>query len=366
MEENKEKWLNKLAKYIKYPLSKIKDSFKDPKIKKRIAALVLSTGISVAPLTACSCAKTDNNITPSSSVSDVINNDSSSQSTSIEDNEYSQYSQILQTVLTDSYYTGLVATATSKVQGESGDKTYAVNNNKYTAIPYGFLKQQGYNIASIKNNDVECISNVYTKGNELYIELKVEHKSSIDYYANFLIKYTLNKQELDDLNMLFSGSLHYYEGAQFIQELSYQKTANLISVQYMGKEAQKTAEENIKHYIQYKGEVDKSGFENSNASISSLLTSVDKENETLTFYVHLSSSGIKNTNKVTLARFYPFPLNFVNYDNNILVTDFLYDPIMWPSAITQFNNSKFNATFYNSNNTAFTSVLTDRDLTNNA
>lgn len=366
MEEKTTNLMEKLKIYIKFPLKRVADGIKTPNVKKRVAALAMATGILVAPLSACSCANTNaNNASSTPTISSNIDSSATDSSTQTPENAYSEYSKILQTVMTDSYYTNLVDVAETKYN--QGDKYYAKNNNTYMQIPYGFLKQQGYNIDAIKNNQLECISDVYTRGNDLYIELKVEHKSSIDYFANYLIKYTLTNQELEDLTLLNSAtSRPYYQAPQFIQELSYQKNAELLSVQYWEKQYQQLSEQQILNYILNSGKVNASGFEKS-VTLTSILVDYrqdeDKDSEYVKLYVHTPTYSIKNQTIVTTAIICPMPLLGAVVDGNFVIRNDLPTPIIWDTEKLIFNNSKFTATFYNSYNSTLDDILDYKTLT---
>lgn len=78
---------------------------------------------------------------------------------------------------------------------------------------------------------MECKTSVYTKDNDtskLYISVRVENKNgSKNYYTNYVLKYSLTKQEYNDLYMLYENN--YVQAPLFIQELSKQKTATVES-----------------------------------------------------------------------------------------------------------------------------------------
>jgi len=154
-----------------------------------------------------------------------------------ENNKYSKYSQILRNVMedTDGYYSNLISFA------ESASYDYAHNNPKYQTIPYGFLEDKNYDINKIKNKELYSCSELYSIDNDLFVELKVEVAASTNYLDCYLLKYTLTDQELSELKKLFTeqysnpGMKTFYQAPFFIQELSYVKNAEVISLSHTTK-----------------------------------------------------------------------------------------------------------------------------------
>jgi|GEM_PF-2083777 len=148
--------------------------------------------------------------------------------------DYSQYSQILQNVLTDDYYTYLITQSVI-----SSYDNYAKNNPEYQPIPYGFLEDEGFDVSKIKNKTLSCSSELYSINNDLYVELKVEIKSSTDYFANYVLKYNLTNEEKYEIDSLFSvlysnlGNATYFQAPFFVQELSYLKDPQVLSTAYI-------------------------------------------------------------------------------------------------------------------------------------
>ncbi len=157
--------------------------------------------------------------------------------------DYSKYSQTLQNVLTDQYYRDLIIT--DEVVSKDYGNLHSYDNNKYKAIPYGFLEEEGYNIETIKKNIVDAESNMYTIGNDLFVELRVETRASTNYYTHYVVKYTLTEQEINEIDSLFvpvynsrfSTRVTNYQAPFFVQEISYQKQATMLSKMHMTKDA---------------------------------------------------------------------------------------------------------------------------------
>ncbi len=150
--------------------------------------------------------------------------------------DYSKFSNIFKTVLSNPYYSGLIGTDLSYTSGD-----YAYNNPKFQPVPYGFLEDEGYDIEKIKNKELETKAELYSINNDLFVELKTEIKATIDYYATYLLRYSLTNQELNELQKLFADlslnnrEITYYQAPFFVQELSYQKEPELISLAYLTK-----------------------------------------------------------------------------------------------------------------------------------
>lgn len=176
------------------------------------------------------------------------------------ENKYKNYSEILQNVLTGELYENLIF-----AENSYPDSTYpySYNNPRFMPIPYKFLEDEGFDIIKIKKGELYSKSNIYTINNDLYVELRAEIKTeekfwkeNSSYCANYLIKYTLTDQELKELNSLFvpvsySSKATYMQAPFFIQELSYHKEPEILSLQYITLESISAVEEycNQKHFV---------------------------------------------------------------------------------------------------------------------
>lgn len=164
------------------------------------------------------------------------NNDGENQNNN--DSKYANYSQILRNILEDKNY---IYTALIGADLTASQIDYAYNNPEYQAIPYGFLENEGFDITKIKNKELYCYSELYSIENDLFIELKVEVKASTNYLNCYLLKYTLTNQELNEIQKLFKeissnmGLKTYYQAPFFVQELSYLKAPEIVSLAYITK-----------------------------------------------------------------------------------------------------------------------------------
>jgi len=279
----------------------------------------------------------------------------------------SNFSQVLQTVLTDDYYKNLVNEGKAK---QSAGILACSKANKYQAIPYGFLEDEGYNIAAIKNDQIACETDVFVINNELYIACRVENKASTPYYTHYVIKYNLSEQELDDLNFLFKelpdGANTYrtisFQAPLFIQELSNQKEAQVLSENHITKDAEKSAEQNIQSKkLSANGKlIDFSKFSN---HISATYVKEDPETNSSTFLFMNEDSQASpaivqgNVAILTSTAIFGSKLQQIN-GVNVYIYDF--SPYILSDSVTEFENSITPATFYNSYDAAFVDMLSDK------
>ncbi len=227
-------------------LTKLAEKFKNIKdeTKKRIVTTVLAGSIALSGLgmAGCtSCIPDPNNTNPPITNPGDQNGGSNNGGSQ---NDYLNYSQILQNVLTDSYYYELISL--DKSYFETNKEYLHYKNAKYNAIPYGFLEDEGFDINAIKNNKVASQSDMYLDGNDLFIELKIETKvgytfsnsKETSYFTNYILKYNLTDQEVKEIKAMFKRldvsieKTTYFQSAFFVQELSYQKEPTVISKTY--------------------------------------------------------------------------------------------------------------------------------------
>ncbi len=132
--------------------------------------------------------------------------------------DLSQFSEILQNVLTSNYYKELCEIKKDSITlGE-----------EYLQIPSGFLKQEGYDLNLYyyyTESWLEVDSDVYFLGDDhtnLYIACRIESEHPQgNYYTCYVLQYELTEQEYSDLELLHKG--RYVQAPFFIQELTYEK-----------------------------------------------------------------------------------------------------------------------------------------------
>ena len=202
--------------------------FHNTKIAQKLTSLAITSSL-VLSLAACDSTNMPddtNTKDPNNSISDVQNgnnvnnNTNNNQNNSNSDVDVSGYSEILQHLLTDPYYTNLVRTANREIYFK----------NAFASIPYSFLEDEGHDIQAIKNDELDCIYSSYVLDNEpnnLYMMFGVETKGSVPYYTQYILRYTLSDEEMEDYQMLHNG--RYIQAALLNQAISDLKTPTIIS-----------------------------------------------------------------------------------------------------------------------------------------
>lgn len=254
-----------------------------------------------------------------------------------------QYSQILQTVLTDSYYTKLVDNY------KQTSVTY-FSDPLFYAAPYFFLESQGHDVAAIKNGELECKTSIYTENdnkNNINISVKVENSHSKEnYYTNYILNYTLTEKEYNDLYMLYNGN--YAQIPLFIQELSKQKSATVKSSVNVSKSSYNKLLTEINNYYT-------EPLNTNQAEIDLLDVCYDRYNQSISLAIR-SFPGYDNTivsnAQLRLLELNFFPSSFNNLNSYLYITNMsmekdnyseyksLYTPISY------FNLSNLTSTNY--------------------
>lgn len=203
---------------------------KEKRVKRKLALALLSFVALANGLTACQTLEKSNG--ESTSISGTMEEESGGNGNS----EYAEFSEIMQGIFSNGYYYSLISVDKDYVDAGLTPKSY--KNPKYNAVPYGFLKKEGFKIDEIKLGDLYSKSDMYLEDNNLFIELRAEIKSSRNYLANYLLKYELTDQELTELTALFTSLSNtekktYYYAPFFIQELSNQRDPEVVSKAYI-------------------------------------------------------------------------------------------------------------------------------------
>ena len=205
------------------------------KIVRRIAAITLA-GALVFPvaLSLGACGKNNTtNVDPNGTQTQPGGNHTG------EEPDLTGFSDILKTVLTSDYYKDLT---------QITDGSTTLTSQKRHQNPFGFLQEQGYDLADYLSGRLEVVSDAYIKGNDtshLYISTRVEceHEQG-DYYTCYTLKYELSTKEYNDLKMLHEGE--YIQAPFFIQELSYEKEPTIVSEARISKKPYAAIRNNIK------------------------------------------------------------------------------------------------------------------------
>lgn len=282
--------------------------------------------------------------------------------------DISHFSQVLRTVLTDDYYRNLVNEGEAKKA--FGFLASCSTANKYQAIPYRFLEDEGYNITAILNNEIACETDVFVINNELYIACRVENKASTPYYTHYVIKYSLSEQELKDLNFVFKelpdGANTYrtisYQAPFFIQELSNQKDAQVLSKNHITKDAEKSAEKFLQSKRLYSNGVplDLSNFSN---NISATYVKEDSKTNSSTFlFFNALSQSVEPIQKKYVAIITVTAIfgSMLQKNNGEDVYEGDVSNYILSNSVAEFENSQTRATFYNSYNSMLVDMLSNK------
>lgn len=306
----------------------------------------------------------NSNSNNNNSNSNSNNNGNSNTDSNGEQDKYAKYSETLKTVLTSDYYIDLIRNA--KYSAESKDYSYETAN-KYQAIPYGFLEDEGFDIKAIKEDRLKCETEVFLLDGELYLTCRVENKASTDYYTHFVIKYNLTEQELKDLNLTHK---EYSDGNQwrsvsfqapfFIQQLSLDKEATKLSENNITKDAEKMAEKHIANKMNNNKDIDLSDFGN---SIS--VTYLKYWNETgkiytlrfLFFNDSAKSSPVYQSKKISTISVSGYASNGIPEIDGTTVLSGLVPAQVLEQYNNEVSDSKKTATFYNTYNSDFINML---------
>lgn len=247
-------------------LEKLTKKFKENKLKMASLAVAGTLTMAAGLGAFAGCKNNENNhnsgsnTSTSQDYSDTNSSDTGNENSSSSGGngsvDYSQFSETFKNVLNSAEYNALIYSDENSVTS-GAPKSFS--NAKYNAIPYGFLEDEGFDINKIKSNSLYSKSDMYLDNNNLFIELRVEIKSSKSYLANYILKYELNEKELNEIQLLFSsiggpnGKTTYYQAPFFVQELSYLKDPEIISLAYTTLETTDIFESyaSKKQYISY-------------------------------------------------------------------------------------------------------------------
>lgn len=145
--------------------------------------------------------------------------------------DYSMYSLLLQEVLNDPQWDALYSKYESNELFIANDHI-DVGTNLLEAIPYDFLMNKGEDVAGIKDGSVAVGSYLYVIDNDktqLYDKINVIYrpKDKESYINQYLLKYRITEQELNDLKTLYSG--RFYQGPIMFQCLAAKQQPEVIS-----------------------------------------------------------------------------------------------------------------------------------------
>ena len=138
--------------------------------------------------------------------------------------KYEEYSELIQSIMSNKNYNDLI----DQIFIDNGS---VINSGEVEPHPYAFLEEEGYDVEAIKaGNDLAyTMSYVLDKEpNNLYMYTRVLQN---DHYVNYLLKYELTDEEMDDYNLLHcpDGSAHFYLQSVFMNnEISKTRKPTIV------------------------------------------------------------------------------------------------------------------------------------------
>lgn len=200
------------------------------KIGRKISALVL-TAATALTISACTIGEHNQNNGADSGYTDK--------------GEQRKYSELLEEVLTDPYYTQCISKAMNNPEYRQ--------SAAFDSHPYAFLESQGYDVNAIMNGEQECRTVTYVLNEEptnLYMYVKVTVGNA---YESYLLKYELTKQEMKDYQtmhkFMIDGIYHCHSRAPFMNDkISELKTPEIVGTSIIKKSVMdKEVEDYPKH-----------------------------------------------------------------------------------------------------------------------
>ena len=174
--------------------------FKSSKVVQRLAALTL-TAATVLTLTYCDETPKEPD-KPSFNIGGVHNNNNNENNNNENKKpiDVSGYSQILQNILLNEHYNSMIS------QIESTHRFDIWETGVFEPHPYAFFETEGFDVEAIKNDEIDAYTMSFVldeEPNNLYMYTRVMQDNS--YWTNYLLKYELTEQEMDDYHYLHTG-----------------------------------------------------------------------------------------------------------------------------------------------------------------
>lgn len=240
-----------------------------------------------------------------------------------------QHSIMLQNILNDEYYDGLIARVFKN------DELDLLDTALFQAHPYAFLEDQGINVEEIKNGQTQAYTMSYVlddEPNNLYIYTRVLQDDY--YYSVYLLKYRLTDKEMDEYHLLHSGQgqARFYIQSVFLNnEISEMKTPEIVGSSKIKKKA----------YEEMRGTAKNNKFVQTN-NCDVIFLNPNKEEKTFSVIV------IPNFGNDRLMTFEGEIANLtcksfasLNFDNDIFTA-----PYRFGGSFSIPSNEKETATFY--------------------
>ena len=205
--------------------------FHNSKIVQKLTGLIVTSSLLLS-LASCDSNNYDSgnsNDNPNDNTSNVGNNTNNNNGNTNDNTiDMSQYSQLLQNVLNNEYYDSLL------IRTEISGEYDLYETGDFKPHPYAFLEDEGFDVESIKNGELDAYTMSYVldeEPNNLYLYTRVADKTNT-YYNTYLLKYELTDQEMDDYQLMHAandGNARYFLQSVFMNnEISKIKTPEII------------------------------------------------------------------------------------------------------------------------------------------
>ena len=203
------------------------------KLKQAVSMMLLIALLTIS-LTSCNMEKSRNDSissgqangnTPNQTNKTAQDKTPTKGETTNESEPEKKYSDLLQSILSNSHYNSLIA------QAEAGNFDI-YERGEFKPHPYAFLEKEGFDVDAIKAGDLDCHTLSYVldeEPNNLYMRTQVNDGAVV---TSYLLKYELTDQERYDYNFTHddpNSAINYYVQAVFMNnEISKMKTPTVI------------------------------------------------------------------------------------------------------------------------------------------
>lgn len=264
---------NKNADEVSF-IKRLTARFHETKIAQKIGSLIVG-GAMIFNLAACNNDKNDNtNNNDDSHISDTTNNNNSNNSNTNQQPDFSQYSELLQHVLTDEYYVDVMQKMDAGI--------FKFGEGYFAPVPYSFLEDEGYDVEQLKQNNLAFGSSFkysQKEPNNLYMQFNVKTEGATPYYTQYLVRYTLTDKEMEDYAMIYYE--HCYQAPLLTQAISDFKTPEILGKTKLSVEAYESLMNDLKQTGQsiFPTLLKKESYGNA------IITDVDNENNLCTMMI---------------------------------------------------------------------------------
>lgn len=202
------------------------------RIKMAVTSLALAASAAFLALTGCTTDTADPGTTPGTTPgADPGTNPT-------------EYSQLVTDLANDTEVNALI--------DQANQDTSLFSTPLFDPHPYAFLEKEGLNVEAIKSGDLYCRTVSFVRDDEpnnLYIMTYAENAGVEPYYSEYMLRYTLTDQEMEDYDKLHDDE---YIQAVFLNDaISEAKTANVISETKMTVEAHNNLAQSLRIFDNY-------------------------------------------------------------------------------------------------------------------